>query len=258
MGGDGGILGSQGTVTNTSAIAGTKVAQAGPITNTSRTAKKPLTRAAKQNQRKDLLRKAKRCLLKVDPSMSNVRIYDWRDERVSKYLKKAEYDAWTNSRTEIFLNIDVAEAWLVGQSKATNILKLPRLEQEILLFAILQHESLHIKEFRVNGHPPTFLAGLKHERDTYDKSSAWLWDPATPQLKRFQKRKDLVDLIDALAEGQADTVIAFEDLLRDIAGLSPDQQEAAVFKVMAKHGNFPRSLSKVLPEAVEQLYGERP
>lgn len=258
MAGDGGILGSQGTVTNTSAIASTRVAQAGPITNTSRTAKKPLTRAAKKNQRKDLLKRAKRCLLKIDPSMSTVRIYDWRDKRVSKYLKKAEYSAWTNSPTEIFLNIDVTEVWLVGKQKATNILKLPRAEQEILLLAILQHESLHIKEFRVNGHPPTFLAGLKHERDTYDQSSAWLWGSATAQLKRFRRRQDLEDLIDALAEAQTNTVDAFEDLLREIAALAPGKQEAAAFKVIAEHGNFPRSLSKVPSEAIPQLYGEKP
>jgi len=258
MAGDGGILGSQGTVTNTSAIASTRVAQAGPITNTSRTAKKPLTRAARKNQRKDLLRKAKRCLLKIDPSMSNVRIYDWTDKRVSKYLKDAEYDAWTNSPTEIFLNIDVVRVRLAGQPKATSIVELPRAEQDILLLAILQHESLHIREFRKNGRPLTFLAGLKHERDTYDKSSAWLWGSATPQLKRFRKRQDLEDLIDALAAAQTNTVNAFEDLLREIAALAPGKQEAAAFKVIAEHGNFPRSLSKVPSEAIPQLYGEKP
>jgi hypothetical protein len=100
-----------------------------------------------------------------DPLISKVVIKDY--AKLNRKLRGASFDAWTNSRTEIYLR-DLAKYADKRQPKTVNW-------PLYMMRYVLRHEAQHIREFDKTGGPPrTWEAMLLHEQVTYTDDKAWL------------------------------------------------------------------------------------
>ncbi|WP_433379086.1 S8 family serine peptidase [Actinoplanes sp. CA-142083] len=73
----------------------------------------------------------------------------------SPAVRTADFDAWTNSATRIYLAPGAAD-------------------DPLKLEVVLRHEAVHARQFRKTGRPKTYTRMMRYEREAYAEISQWL------------------------------------------------------------------------------------
>ena len=254
MSGNRGPLDEDG-ITDTEVLTDTRVADAGPVTSTARkSAPKLLTLQQASATARSL---ARNWLQRIDSTMKNVELLGWESPELSTFVSKKPakpddaYSAWTNSPVLIFINYELA----------------PRRpdHMDVWLIAVLRHEAFHIEWFkgdptetppRPKGHPQTFLLGLEHEKNTYQRTARWLEGGDATKLFETHVQKPIPvaarNEIKRIAAQQRAGCRGLEAALKQVMTLPSAAREDAAFAMFG----FSSALSQDLKTAMKQLYNE--
>lgn len=252
MSGDRGPLDEDG-ITDTEVLTETRVADAGPLTNTARkSAPKLLTL---QQASATARSRASTWLQRIDSAMKNVELLGWESPKLSKFVSEKPlnpddaFAAWTNSPVLIFVNYDLA----------------PRRpdHMDVWLIAALRHEAFHIEWFRGDptetpprpkGHPQTFLVGLEHEKNTYQRTARWLEGGDATKLFEARVQKPIPvaarNEIKRIAAQQRAGCRLLEAALKQVMALPSAAREDKAFSMFG----FPSGLSQNTVTAMKELY----
>jgi hypothetical protein len=97
---------------------------------------------------------------------------DLRDmQQHAQFAKLKIFNAWTNSATEIYVNIDD------GFSKLATKLGDKRMAELIYATVVVRHELHHVKQFKNTGGPPTAIMTCASSRETPMRTLPNGWRP---------------------------------------------------------------------------------
>ena len=127
----------------------------------------------------------------------------------AQYDKLKIFNAWTNSATEIYVNVDAAPALAQQLSQFSSVTDSTRMAALAYSTILVRHEIHHVKQFKSHGgHPATYKEMCIFERDAYKDDAAWT-DTNQDKMKKLGMTDEVID---AFRASQLEAARTFEEI----------------------------------------------
>jgi hypothetical protein len=110
-------------------------------------------------------------LTKVGLNLDGAELLDM--TRHAQHDRLSMFGAWTNSATEIYVNVDVVDP-LEDRMKREGASDPRRAAEVVLGTMVVHHELQHVAQFKLQGRPKTYEAMCLFEKEAYAKDAEWL------------------------------------------------------------------------------------
>jgi hypothetical protein len=140
-------------------------------------------------------------LRRVGLALEGAELSDLATHRLGSEFMRVGLSAWTNSATEIYVNVDglgaIAAELRANPTTYGTVANPTRMAQLVYATVVVSHEVFHVKQFKKAGPPASYEQMCRYEIEAYAASAAWL----------DTKRADLIRL------GMTNrTISAFRDI----------------------------------------------
>ena len=155
---------------------------------------------------KSFLEQLRQDLKAAGLSLAGADLYDMQGRKHAKFKM---FNAWTNSATEIDVNVEGAQTLAGELSQLSSVKDSTRMAALAYATILVRHEVHHVKQFKSHGgHPKTYKQMCDFEKDAYGEDAKWM-DANRATMTKLGMTDEVIDVF---AAAQKDAAKKFETI----------------------------------------------